>query len=173
MEFLILTLLKSFSWLIRKNSVILMFACILLIEACQDPKMKLLIKTSINIKVSFGVVRILGSCTTKIITKMWKQIWAVNKMLDSLKSIYLINMLFNISTSSFFLSQARTIHRTTGEKGISSFLSTTSTRTWTSRYLYSVLHLRWLLHIFNCSVCNYQATTRWDSSTCGKQHLQC
>ena len=62
-----------------------MFICIVPPKACQDPKIKFLIKTLTNIKVSFGILRILGSCTTKIITKMSKETSAVTKMLDIFK----------------------------------------------------------------------------------------
>ena len=55
-----------------------MFICIKPTKACQDRKIKFLIKTSINIKVLFH--------TTKIITKMSKQISAVTKIIDSLKT---------------------------------------------------------------------------------------
>ena len=42
------------------------------------------------------------------------------------------------------------------------FHSTTSTRSRTFRHLFATLHVRWLSHIFNRTVCVYQTATRWD-----------
>ena len=42
------------------------------------------------------------------------------------------------------------------------FLSTTSTRSRTLRYLFATLHVRWLSHIFNRNACVYQTATWWD-----------
>ena len=55
-----------------------MFICIVPTKACQDPKIKFLIKTSINIKVSFH--------TTKIQNYHQNEQTAVTKILDSLKT---------------------------------------------------------------------------------------
>ena len=40
------------------------------------------------------------------------------------------------------------------------FLSATSTRSQIFRYSFAILHVRWLLRIFNRIACNYQAATR-------------
>ena len=65
-----------------------------------------------------------------------------------------------------FLSRILTTHKTTGEGRKPIFIplysSTTSTRSWTFRYLFAALHVRWLSHIFNRTVIIYQTTTRWD-----------
>ena len=42
------------------------------------------------------------------------------------------------------------------------FHSITSTRSWTLRYLFATLHVRWLSRIFNRNACVYQTATRWD-----------
>ena len=67
----------------------------------------------------------------------------------------------------FFLYQdflSRTL--TTGQqrKGRDHLLfhSTTSTRSWTFRRLFALLHVRWLSHIFNRTACIYQTATRCD-----------
>ena len=41
--------------------------------------------------------------------------------------------------------------------------STTSTSSQVFRHLFATLHVRWLSHIFNRTVCIYQAATWWDS----------
>ena len=46
------------------------------------------------------------------------------------------------------------------------FHSTTSTGSRTFRHLFATLHVRWLSHIFNRTVCIYQTTTPWDLPTC-------
>ena len=54
----------------------------------------------------------------------------------------------------------------TGQQGMGEnhllFHSTTSTRSWTFRHLFAILHVRWLSHIFNRTACIYQAAARWD-----------
>ena len=49
-------------------------------------------------------------------------------------------------------------------KGGDNFLfhSTTSKHSQTFRYLFVILHVKWLSHIFNCTACIYQNATRWD-----------
>ena len=43
-----------------------------------------------------------------------------------------------------------------------SFSSTTSTRSRISRHFFVTLHVRWLSHVLNRTVCIYQIATRWD-----------
>ena len=43
------------------------------------------------------------------------------------------------------------------------FQFTTSTRSQIFRHLFATLHVRWLSHIFNRTVCIYQAATWWES----------
>ena len=50
-----------------------------------------------------------------------------------------------------FISQTLKTHRTT-----------TFTRSWTFKHLFSTLHLRWLSSMFNDNACIYQTATRWD-----------
>ena len=56
--------------------------------------------------------------------------------------------------------------RLTGQQGkggdLLLFHSTTSTRSRTFRHLFATLHVRWLSHIFNRTVCIYQTATWWD-----------
>ena len=47
--------------------------------------------------------------------------------------------------------------------GVPSFYhSTTSTSSWTLKYLFATLHMRWLSPTFNCNACVYQTATRQD-----------
>ena len=67
-----------------------------------------------------------------------------------------------------FLLPILTIHRTAGEgSGSSFFLSTTSTHSWTSRYLFATMQMKWLLRIFSRIACNYQTASRWDLPSWG------
>ena len=59
--------------------------------------------------------------------------------------------------------------RLTGQRGMGGdyllFHSTTSTRSWIFRHLFTTLHVRWLSHIFNSIACIYQTATGWDFTT--------
>ena len=70
---------------------------------------------------------------------------------------------------NFFFSIRVFFHghwRLTGRQGKGGdhllFHCTTSTLSRTFRHLFSTLHVRWLSHIFNRTVCIYQTATRWD-----------
>ena len=56
--------------------------------------------------------------------------------------------------------------RLTGQQGKGGvhllFYCTTSTRSRTFKHLFASLHVRWLSHIFDCTVCIYQTATQWD-----------
>ena len=43
-----------------------------------------------------------------------------------------------------------------------SFIPLCEPSSWTLRYLFATLHMRWLSHIFNHNACVYQTATRWD-----------
>ena len=60
-----------------------------------------------------------------------------------------------------FFSQ--TIHKT-AERGRRSsfFFCYTSSHSWTFRHLFTTLHVRWLIRIFNCTACNCHTATQWD-----------
>ena len=47
-----------------------------------------------------------------------------------------------------------------GGGGITLLFSTTSARSGTFGHLFVSLHVRWLLHIFNHSACDYQTAAR-------------
>ena len=62
-----------------------------------------------------------------------------------------------------FLSQTLTTHRTAGEGRGPSFIPLYHFHPLTNiQTLFATLHVRWLSHIFNRTVCIYQAATRWD-----------
>ena len=62
-----------------------------------------------------------------------------------------------------FLSQTLITHRTAGEGRGPSFSPLYHFHPLTKfRQLFATLHVRWLSHIFNRTVCIYQAATRWD-----------
>ena len=73
-----------------------------------------------------------------------------------------VDMQFVFSIRIFFHGH----WRLTGQQGKGGdhflFHSITFTRSRTFRYLFVTLHVRWLSHIFNRTVCIYQAATRWD-----------
>ena len=59
--------------------------------------------------------------------------------------------------------QTLTIHRTAGKGRGPSFIRLYHiTYLWTFRHLFATLHLRWLLHIFNCTSHILQIATLWD-----------
>ena len=67
-------------------------------------------------------------------------------------------------TLLFYLSLfSQTIHKT-AERGRRSsfFFCYTSSHSWTFRHLFTTLHVRWLIRIFNCTACNCHTATRWD-----------
>ena len=76
-------------------------------------------------------------------------------------------VLLSLLCEIFFLFSFRVFFhghwRLTGTPGESHFLfhSTTSTRSRTFRHLFTTLHVRWLLHIFHRTACNYQTATCW------------
>ena len=68
-----------------------------------------------------------------------------------------------ICFSTRFFFQTLTIHRTAGKGRGPSFIPLYHiTYLWTFRHLFATLHLRWLLHIFNCTSHILQIATLWD-----------